>query len=75
MHNVSTEYAIKFYETMYSFFFSLSTQYVPVTSKLTVCILEAKDLPKTKKDNDKEEESNVEPTIDPMVKVKSSLEL
>ena len=46
-----------------------------MTSKLTVCILEAKDLPKTKKDNDKEEESNVEPTIDPMVKVKSSLEL
>ena len=54
-------------------FFSV-LQYVPVISKLTICVLEAKDLPKTQKKSDKEkDQSNVEPTIDPMVKVRSKL--
>ena len=46
----------------------LFLQYVPVVSRLTICVLEAKDLPKTAKESDKEKEEG-EPTIDPMVKV------
>jgi len=53
----------------------LSLQYVPVISKLTMCVLEAKDLPKTHKQSKEGTDGpDVEATIDPMVKLSLKFE-